>query len=41
LSKGAIISATEGDSEAAHRAQAMARLLVERHRRQAPVDASA
>jgi hypothetical protein len=32
LIKGAIIAATEGDSEAAPRAQSMARLLIERHR---------
>lgn len=32
LMKGAIISATEGEPEAAHRAQSMARLLIERHR---------
>ncbi|WP_240507555.1 TetR/AcrR family transcriptional regulator [Streptomyces kanamyceticus] len=32
LMKGSIISAAEGDAEAAHRAQAMARALIERHR---------
>jgi hypothetical protein len=32
LMKGAIISAAEGDLEAAHRAQAMARTLIEQHR---------
>jgi AcrR family transcriptional regulator len=32
LIKGAIIAATEGDSEAAARAQSMARLLIQRHR---------
>ncbi|MGW2227048.1 TetR/AcrR family transcriptional regulator [Streptomyces formicae] len=32
LMKGSIISAAEGDTEAAHRAQAMARALIERHR---------
>jgi AcrR family transcriptional regulator len=32
LMKGAIISAAEGDLEAAHRAQKMARILIEQHR---------
>jgi AcrR family transcriptional regulator len=32
LMKGSIVSAAEGDLEAAHRAQAMARQLIERHR---------
>lgn len=32
LIKGAIISATENDSEAAHRAQGMAHMLIEQHR---------
>jgi AcrR family transcriptional regulator len=32
LMKGSIISATEGDSDAAQRAKAMARLLIEHHR---------
>jgi hypothetical protein len=32
LMKGSIISAGEGDAEAARRAQAMARLLIDRHR---------
>ncbi|MZE77749.1 TetR/AcrR family transcriptional regulator [Streptomyces xinghaiensis] len=32
LMKGSIISATEGDSDAARRARAMARLLIEQHR---------
>lgn len=32
LMKGSIISATEGDLQAAHRAQAMGRALIERHR---------
>jgi AcrR family transcriptional regulator len=32
LMKGSIISAAEGDLEAAHRAQAMARALIEHHR---------
>ena len=36
LIKGAIISANEGDPEAALRAQDMARLLIERHRHPAP-----
>ncbi len=36
LTKGAIISATEGDPEAAQRAQGMARLLIEQHRHPAP-----
>ena len=38
LMKGSIISATEGDVEAAHRAKAMARLLIERHRPERRVD---
>ncbi|WP_030544839.1 TetR/AcrR family transcriptional regulator [Streptomyces albus] len=33
LMKGSIISATEGDPDAARRARAMARLLIEQHRR--------
>ncbi len=32
LMKGSIVSATEGDTEAARRAQSMARLLIEAHR---------
>ncbi|HZU46191.1 MAG TPA: TetR family transcriptional regulator, partial [Mycobacterium sp.] len=32
LMKGSIISAAEGDVEAAQRAKAMARMLIERHR---------
>ena len=32
LMKGSIVSAAEGDAEAAHRAQAMGRLLIEQHR---------
>jgi AcrR family transcriptional regulator len=32
LMKGSIITATEGDLQAAHRAQAMGRALIERHR---------
>ncbi len=32
LMKGSIFSATEGDQQAARRAQAMARDLIERHR---------
>ncbi len=36
LTKGAIIAATEGDPEAAQRAQDMARLLIEQHRHPAP-----
>jgi AcrR family transcriptional regulator len=36
LTKGAIISATEGDQQAAQRAQDMARLLIEQHRHPAP-----
>ena len=32
LMKGSIVSAAEGDSEAAQRARSMARLLIERHR---------
>jgi AcrR family transcriptional regulator len=39
LMKGSIISATEGDLEAAHRAQAMARSLIEHHRHHAGVTA--
>jgi AcrR family transcriptional regulator len=35
LMKGSIISATEGDPEAAHRAKDMARTLIEQHRRPA------
>jgi AcrR family transcriptional regulator len=35
LMKGSIISAAEGDLEAAHRAQDMARTLIEQHRRPA------
>ena len=35
LMKGSIISAAEGDLEAAHRAQDMARTLIEQHRRRA------
>ncbi|BCI89358.1 hypothetical protein NIIDMKKI_45640 [Mycobacterium kansasii] len=34
LMKGAIIMAAVGDAEAAHRAQKMARVLIERHRPQ-------
>jgi AcrR family transcriptional regulator len=34
LMKGSIVSATEGDTEAAQRAQSMARLLIEQHRQQ-------
>jgi hypothetical protein len=30
--KGSIVAAAEGDSEAAHRAQSMGRLLIEQHR---------
>jgi AcrR family transcriptional regulator len=33
LMKGSIVSATEGDTDAAKRAQAMANLLIEQHRR--------
>jgi hypothetical protein len=33
--KGSIIAAAEGDREAAHRAQDMARTLIEQHRRPA------
>jgi AcrR family transcriptional regulator len=33
LMKGSIVSATEGDAEAAQRARSMARLLIEQHRR--------
>jgi AcrR family transcriptional regulator len=36
LGMGAMIAATEGDVEAAHRAQEMARLLIEQHRPAAP-----
>ncbi|MBO0876328.1 MAG: TetR/AcrR family transcriptional regulator [Pseudonocardia sp.] len=36
LMKGSIISAVEGDTEAAHRAQAMARCLIDEHRQPAP-----
>jgi AcrR family transcriptional regulator len=36
LTKGAIIAATEGDPEAARRAQDMAGLLIEQHRHPAP-----
>jgi AcrR family transcriptional regulator len=36
LMEGATISAIEGDPEAAHRAQDMARTLIERHRSSAP-----
>jgi AcrR family transcriptional regulator len=32
LMKGSIVAAAEGDSEAAHRAQSMGRLLIEQHR---------
>jgi AcrR family transcriptional regulator len=39
LMKGSIISAAEGDLEAAHRAQAMARRLIEHHRHHAEVTA--
>ena len=35
LMKGSIIAAAEGDLEAAHRAQDMARTLIEQHRRPA------
>ena len=39
LMKGSIISAAEGDLEAAHRAQQMARVLIEQHRPAAVADA--
>ena len=35
LMKGSIVAAAEGDREAAHRAQDMARTLIEQHRRPA------
>lgn len=38
LMKGAIISAVEGDTKAARRAQPMARALIEQHRRPEPLD---
>jgi AcrR family transcriptional regulator len=37
LMKGSIVSATEGDADAARRARAIARLLIDEHRRAAPV----
>jgi AcrR family transcriptional regulator len=36
LMKGSIVSATEGDADAARRAQAIARLLIDEHRRATP-----
>ena len=38
LMKGSIVAAGEGDTEAAQRAKDVARLLLEEHRRRAPVD---